>query len=76
MAKMIGIEGTVIVHALIDENGTVISTRILKSLGTYGCDEAAENAIRATKWNPAYQRDLPVKVRIAIPITFKLADNQ
>ena len=76
MAKMLGIEGTVIVQTLIDEKGVVIETRILQSLDSYGCDEAADNAIRATKWNPAYQRDMPVKVWVAIPITFKLADNK
>ncbi|MBN2029137.1 energy transducer TonB [bacterium] len=76
MAKIIGIEGTVIIHALIDEKGTVISIRILQSLVSYGCDEAAENAIRATRWNPAYQRDMPVQVWVAIPVTFQLSDSQ
>ena len=32
----------------------------------------AEEAIKATRWIPAMQRDRPVKVRIAIPIDFKI----
>jgi protein TonB len=72
LAKRAGIEGQVIISALIDEDGNVIRTRVLKSLGSNGCDEAAETAIRAVKWNPAMQRDKPVKVWVSIPVEFKL----
>ena len=72
LAKMAGIEGKVVLDAQIDENGDVIATRVVKSLGPTGCDEAAARAIRAVKWNPAYQRDMPVKVWITITVEFKL----
>lgn len=72
IARKAGIEGTVFVEAVIDEVGNVVSTRIVKSLGHSGCDEAAVEAIRKVKWKPAKQRDKSVKVRISIPVKFRL----
>lgn len=72
IARKAGVEGRVYVNVLIDEKGNVIDTRILKSLGNNGCDEAAIAAIRAVKWKPAKQRDKPVKVWVGIPVVFKL----
>ena len=72
IAKRAQIEGTVYVEAIIDEKGNVINTSIIKSLGNSSCDEAAAAAIRAVKWKPAKQRDKSVKVRIKIPVKFKL----
>ncbi len=72
IARKVGIEGRVIVHVLVDEKGNVVKTKILKSLGHSGCDEAAVNAIRSVKWKPAKQRDKPVKVWVSIPVIFKL----
>jgi len=70
-AQKSGIEGKVVVNAEIDENGVVGKTWILKSLPG-GCDEAAVEALRKTKWKPALHHDKPVKVRIAITLVFKL----
>lgn len=75
LARKADIEGKVVVEAVIDEQGNVISTRILKTLGFKSCDEAAEKAIRSVKWYPAMQRDRPVKVWIAIPVEFKLSSR-
>ena len=72
IARKAGVEGRVVVNCLIDEKGNVIRTRILKSLGNNGCDEAAVAAIQSVKWKPAKQRDKPVKVWIGIPVVFKL----
>ena len=72
IARKAGVEGRVYVNVLIDEKGNVIDTKILKSLGNNGCDEAAVNAIRQVKWKPAKQRDKPVKVWVGIPVVFKL----
>ena len=72
MARLAGIEGRVIIAVEIDENGKVLQTCITKSLIFAGMDEAAEKAIRAVEWIPAYQRDRPVKVWLSIPIDFKL----
>ena len=72
IARKAGIEGKVIVRALVSEKGQVVKTKIMKSLGHSGCDDAAVNAIRSVKWKPAMQRDMPVKVWVAITVVFRL----
>jgi len=72
IARKAGIEGRVIIQVLVSEKGKVIKTRVIKSLGHSGCDEAAVKAIRGVKWKPALQRDKPVKVWVAIPVIFRL----
>jgi protein TonB len=72
IARKAGVEGRVLVYAQIDEDGTVQRTKVVKSLGPNGCDEAAVNAIRSVRWLPAKQRDRAVKVWIAVPVDFKL----
>jgi len=75
IARKAGVEGKVLVYAQIDEQGKVVRTRVMKSLGPNGCDEAAVRAIRAVKWKPAMQRDTPVKVWIMVPIEFQLSQR-
>ena len=72
IARKAGVEGRVLVWAQIDVDGSVVRTKVVKSLGPNGCDEAAVTAIKAVDWNPAKQRDRPVKVWIAVPVDFKL----
>lgn len=71
IAKRAGVEGKVYVLAFVDENGNVTSAKILKGIGA-GCDEAAIDAVRKTKFKPGKQRGTPVKVQVSIPIVFKL----
>jgi protein TonB len=72
IARKAGVEGRVLVWAQIDVDGSVVRTKVVKSLGPNGCDEAAVTAIKLVDWNPAKQRDRPVKVWIAVPVDFKL----
>lgn len=65
------IEGQVVIRAGIDEKGNVIKTDVLKGLPG-GCTEAAITAIKNTRFSPGLQREKPVKVQIAIPVTFRL----
>jgi protein TonB len=71
IAKKVGVQGKVYVTAFVDETGTVTNVELLKGLGA-GCDEEAMNAVHQTKFKPGKQRGKPVKVRISIPIVFKL----
>lgn len=73
LARKAGIEGTVTVQAKIGVNGEVIDTKILQSLGeNNGCDEAAVEAIKAAKWQPAKAKGQPVSVWVSIPVRFKI----
>lgn len=71
IAKRAGIEGRVFVKAFIDESGNVVETEIIKGIGG-GCDQAALDAIEATKFKPGRKNGKPVKVQVSIPIMFKL----
>ncbi|MEX0601889.1 MAG: energy transducer TonB, partial [Bacteroidota bacterium] len=71
IAKRAGVEGTVYVEAFVDENGTVTRTSVVRGIGA-GCDEAAMTAVQKTKFKPGKQRGKAVKVRMSIPIRFRL----
>lgn len=71
IAKRAGVKGKVFVLAFVDEQGYVTKTLVQKGLGA-GLDEAAEDAIKQTKFKPGMQRGKPVKVQVMIPIVFKL----
>jgi len=71
IAKRAGVEGKVYILAFVDETGTVTKTQIIKGIGA-GCDEAALNAVKATRFKPGKQRGKAVNVQISVPITFRL----
>lgn len=71
IAKKAGTEGVVVVRAAINEHGHVFKVEIVKSLGG-GCDEAALEAVKATRFSPGKQRGRAIKVWMSIPIRFKL----
>lgn len=74
IAQEAGIEGTVVVQAFIDEKGRVKETIVLKGIPNTGLDEAAVEAVRATRFRPAKQRERPVGVWISIPIHFTITN--
>ncbi|RMF09429.1 MAG: energy transducer TonB [Candidatus Neomarinimicrobiota bacterium] len=74
IAQEAGIEGTVVVQAFIDEKGRVTETIVLKGIPNTGLDEAAVEAVRATRFKPARQRERPVGVWISIPIHFTITN--
>ena len=71
-ARRMGIEGKVFVQFVVDKDGTLTEVQAVKGIGA-GCDEEAERVIKsAPKWKPGKQRGRAVKVRMILPITFKL----
>ena len=71
IAQKAGVEGKVFVSFVVDENGDVHNPTVARPLGA-GCDEAALEAISKAKFRPGRQRGKAVKVRMTIPVTFKL----
>jgi TonB family protein len=65
------IEGTVLVKALIDENGSVLKSEVIKPLG-YGCEHAADIMIFYAKFKPGIRKGKKVKIEMIIPVQFKL----
>ena len=70
LARDAGIDGTVLVHVLVGEDGFVKSALILQSV--LGLDEAALGAARAAVFRPALQQQRPVAVWIVVPIEVRL----
>lgn len=66
-----GIGGTVTVNALISENGSVIKTEIIRGIKGIGLNQAAEQAVRRWKFEPAAVKGIKVKVWMPINIVFK-----
>ena len=75
VARLAGVQGTVLLHLQIDEKGIVKNVRVINSLGIKDMDQAAINAVRAVQWKPARQRDLPIMVWYSVPIRFALSEN-
>lgn len=71
-ARRMGIEGRVFVQFVVDKDGTVTEVKSVKGIGA-GCDEEAERVLRMSpKFKPGKQRGRAVKVRMVLPIIFKL----
>ena len=70
IAEQTNTEGKVLVQAVVDENGKVISANVIKGIGA-GCDEVATDAVLNSKFKPGKQRGKNVKVQLTIPIVFK-----
>lgn len=71
-ARRAGIQGKVVIKALIDEKGNVIQWEFLESIGFGGCDEAALSAMKKTRWKPAIRNLKPTPEWVTIPFTFRL----
>ncbi|SNS61987.1 protein TonB [Belliella buryatensis] len=71
-ARRMGIEGTVIVVFVVNIDGSIQDLEVLRGIGG-GCDEEALRVIKnAPKWEPGKQRGKPVRVRMRMPVRFKL----
>lgn len=70
-----GIEGVVIVNALVDVDGSIMAVNLVKSSGNEALDEAAIAGAWMAKFNPARQRDQFVRVWVSIPYRFRLHER-
>lgn len=72
-ARRMGIEGTVYVVFVVNTDGSIQDVDILRGIGG-GCDEEAMRVVRnAPAWEPGRQRGRPVRVKMRLPIRFKLS---
>ena len=71
-ARRMGAEGRVYVQFVVNEAGEMTDLQVIKGIGA-GCDEEALRVMKlAPNWNPGKQRGRPVKVRMVVPIHFRL----
>lgn len=72
IAKDAGIQGTVYVTFVVNEQGAVKDVKVLRSIGG-GCDEEAIRVVESMpKWKAGKQRGKAVKVQYNLPIRFTL----
>lgn len=69
-------EGRVIVQMVINKEGQVTSTRVIKSVSPELDAEAIRVVSSMPKWEPGMQRGQTVNVRYTLPITFRLEKPQ
>jgi len=71
-AKDDGVEGTVYLYVYIDTKGEVANVEVAKGVRD-DLDLAAIEAVEPVKFTPAMEDGEPVKVRVSIPIHFRLS---
>lgn len=69
-ARAAGLEGTVIVQALVGKDGRVKDMKLAQSVN--GLDAPALVAVRQWEFQPATRDHKPVAVWVAVPVEFKL----
>lgn len=70
-AQRAGVEGTVVVQVIVDENGTPTQPSVLKSVHE-SLDREAVRAVMEMDFTPGKQRNRPVRVRTNVPVRFRL----
>ena len=74
--KMQGIQGKVVVSFVVERDGSLTSPSVISPVSP-GIDRQAVAAVMAMpKWKPGKNNDDPVRVRMKIPITFKLQHEE
>jgi TonB family protein len=68
IARSAGVEGSVVVEASIGSNGNVVSTKVIS--GPPILRQAALDALRRWKYQPATLNDVPTAVQITVTIQF------
>lgn len=71
IARKARLQGVVIVQAIIDKEGNVTNVKILKGLGM-GLDQAAVDAIKKWRFQPATLHGKPVAVYYNLTVNFRL----
>jgi protein TonB len=75
IARRMNIEGTVYVSFIVGKAGEILETTVIKGIDA-ACDAEAIRVINLMKnWSPGLQGGSPVKVRMVLPITFKLQSS-
>ena len=71
-ARSKGVQGKVFAEFIVDREGKLTKVKVVKGIGS-GCDEEAVRVLgEAPNWNPGKVVDMPVMVRMILPITYKL----
>ena len=70
-ARKAGIEGRVFVQFVVNEEGNVVQPKVTRGVHKL-LNEEALRAVQKLDCKPGMQRGEPVKVRMSLPVTFRL----
>ncbi|TSA28567.1 MAG: TonB family protein [Ignavibacteriales bacterium] len=70
-----GLEGTVSLITKISSEGKVVNIEIARGMG-FGCSEAAQEAVKKTKFLPGENNGVPVESEVTLNIEFKIFENK
>jgi protein TonB len=73
LAVSAGLEGTLILEAIVDRDGRVESLRVLRSQGVL--DRAALDAVKQWRYSPVLLNGQPEKFILTVVVSFKLEDT-
>lgn len=65
-----GIQGTVVLEAIVNEKGCVETVTVVQKLDPT-LDKIAKQTVKSWKFKPAQKGGKPVIVKVAIPVEFK-----
>lgn len=75
-AREAGIEGTVFVQFVVERDGSIGESKVLRGIGG-GCDQEALRVVRSMpKWTPGQQNGKVVRTSFAMPFRFKLQSTK
>ena len=69
-AKEAGIEGTVLVHFVIDKKGKISEAHVHQGVHPVLDEEAVRVILKSPKWKPGKTDGKPVKVSYTMPVMF------
>jgi len=71
-AKEKGIQGTVVISFIVNKDGSISDTEILRGIGG-GCDEESLRIVNAfPAWKPGVNEGEKVRTQMRLPIMYKL----
>ena len=76
VARENGIEGRVIVKFIVEKDGSLSDSTVIRSVHPIVDREALRLVGQMPKWNPGKRAGIPVRVRCCLPIKFKLGESK
>ncbi|HPQ40550.1 MAG TPA: energy transducer TonB, partial [bacterium] len=73
-ARQMGVEGNIMLKALVSETGEVLDVTVLRAneqLEKSGCVKAAQDAVLEWTFKPATHKGVPVKTHVSLMIPFR-----
>ncbi|WP_420454977.1 TonB family protein [Rubrivirga sp.] len=69
-----GVQGTAVLQFIVSTEGEVTDLQVIRSAGNDGLDRAAIVAVQDARFRPGRQGGEAVRVRFAVPVTFRIGD--